>query len=63
MNPPPGITDEDKAEIISQMLRRELVGKQANEKDDLVSDFELLLKAKGGIVLSNNHLKYLRSPY
>ena len=59
MNLRPGITDEDKAEIISQMLRRELVGKEVNEKDELVSDFELLVKAKGGIVLSNKHLESL----
>lgn len=57
MNLRPGITDEDKAEIISQMLRREIVGKQVNEKDNLVSDFELMMKAKDGIVLSDKHLK------
>jgi hypothetical protein len=59
MNLRPGITDDDKAEIISQMLRRELVGKEVNEKDDLVSDFELLMKAKVGIVLSRKHLNSL----
>lgn len=51
------VTDEDKTEIIKQMLEPQLVGEKVDETDKIVSDFELMMRAKGGIVLSTENVK------
>jgi hypothetical protein len=51
------ITDADRAEIINRTLEPEFAGQEVNDRDDRVTDFELMMKAKGGIVLSAKNIK------
>lgn len=51
------ITDADKSEIIRQTLEPELVGQKVNDQDDQVTDFELMMRAKGGMVLSVKNIE------
>lgn len=51
------ITKADKTDIIGQTLGPVLVGQKVNDKDDQITDFELLMRAKDGIVISVKNIE------
>ena len=52
-----GISDKDKAEITKDMLKRVLTFKKVMEVDAGLSDFDLLRKTQGGVVVSAVNIK------
>jgi hypothetical protein len=53
----PRLTNRDKLQIVTEMLTRTLAEKPENA--DEISDLDLLMRAKGGIVISTRNLVHL----
>ena len=51
------VTDADLREVLKQTLKAEIDGQKVNYDDEEITDFELLLRARGGIVLSSANVK------
>jgi hypothetical protein len=56
------ITNADKTEIIRRTLESELLGQKPHGVHE-ITDFDLLMRAKGGVVLSSRHLKRKLVPH